>query len=78
MTKIRVTKTEDEPIVKKRPGGRFKSIINIEDYNPELMANFATKIKIKKNKKVKIKGKLNSNMDMFKGDENEPDLKTKI
>lgn len=77
MLRVKKSQEEDEPKVKKRPNNGFKAIIDIEDYNPELMANFANKVKFKKNRKVKIKGKITPDMKLLKGDDNEP-LKTTI
>jgi len=85
MTKIRVSKTNDDPIVKRRPGNRFKALINAEDYDPESMANYANKIKfVKRGGKeyVKVKGKFTPQTMPKEGNGNSikepPLLKTKI
>lgn len=70
--------TEDEPKVKRRPGNNFKAIIDIEDYDPELMANFAKKVKFKKNRKVKLKGKIKPGMELLKPDPEEPPTQTRL
>lgn len=59
-TMIRVKKEplEDDPKVKRRAGGRFKALIDLENYDPEAMANYAKKIKFKNGDKVKIKGRI--------------------
>lgn len=59
MTKLKVPKSED-PIIKRRPGNRFKALINAEDYDPQSIANYADKVKyVKRQGKeyVKVKGK---------------------
>ncbi len=60
MTKIKVSKTDDEPKIKRKSGNRFKAFIDAEEYDPQSMANYAEKIKFVKRKGkeyIKVKGK---------------------
>lgn len=78
MLRVKNDSNNDEPKVKRRANGNFKAVIDIEDYNPDLMANFATKVKFKKNRKVKIKGKIKPDMQLLKGDDNEQIQTTRL
>ena len=62
-----------EPVVKRRPGNRFKALIDIDDYDPELVASYAKKVKFKNNRNtVKIKGKIKKGQSILKYKEEEP------
>ncbi len=62
-----------EPVVKKRGKNNFKALIDIDDYDPELVASYAKKVKFKKDRNVvKIKGKIKKGQSILKYKEEEP------
>lgn len=68
-----------EPVVKRRLGGKFKALIDIDDYDPELVASYAKKVKFKNNRNVvKIKGKIKKGQSILKQSEEDEPTQTRL
>lgn len=58
------------PIVKRKRNGKFKALIDIEDYDPELVATYAKKVRVDRDKGVvKIKGRIKKGQSILKAKE---------
>jgi len=61
---------KEYPIVKRKRNGKFKALIDIEDYDPELVAAYADKVRINSKKgEVKIKGRIKKGQSLLKSHE---------